>query len=58
MPPNKGILKLWWGECFVSYGEPTEIDKEGCDGMYIENIHFKSKLHMILRWLIYKTNRD
>jgi hypothetical protein len=50
-----GKLDFWWGTVFVSYGKKTRMDKVGCDGMYVENIHFKSKIHMLL-FLIYRSS--
>lgn len=48
---TSGKIKFWWGCSFVSY-EPTPNDQAGCDGVYVENTHFKSKIHMLLYYLI------
>ena len=40
MSPKQGILYV---RLVVSYGEPTEFDDVGCDGMFIESTEMCTK---------------
>jgi hypothetical protein len=49
MTSTTGQIEFPGAVVYVSYGQPTEFDKVGCDGMYVEKVEIKN----IILFLIY-----